>query len=268
MDAEDREPYGTADKGDSARWMTFAELGAARGISKASAIKLVRRHGWRRQRDNQGHVRALVPLTWAEREGDGEPDSPPDVSTDTGIAAGALAALETAVMTLREQLDAAHFRADGERQRADDLRAQIDEPNAEMTVMRAEADTARCAAEALAERERERTDDERQGREQERARADRAEAGITGERQRADTLRGRIDAMQAQIAEANAAAEQEHAQAQAAQDAAEALRRPTTPGRRGGLWRGSGGRGEASSRLCRRRPWDRPGGFALRAPSA
>jgi hypothetical protein len=42
--------------------MTFAELADARGISKSSAIKLVHRHGWRRQRDDQGHVRALVPL--------------------------------------------------------------------------------------------------------------------------------------------------------------------------------------------------------------
>ena len=88
MDTADREPDRTADGENAARWMTFAELGAVRGISKASAIKLVRRHGWRRQRDNQGHVRALVPLTWAEREGDGEPDRGRDSDAGHRTAGG------------------------------------------------------------------------------------------------------------------------------------------------------------------------------------
>jgi hypothetical protein len=52
----------TSDSTSDAHWMTFAELSEMRRISKASAIKLVRRHGWRRQRDNQGHVRALASI--------------------------------------------------------------------------------------------------------------------------------------------------------------------------------------------------------------
>ena len=52
----DSQPYD-----EPARSMTFAELAAARGISRATAITLVRRHGWRRQRDNQGHVIAQSP---------------------------------------------------------------------------------------------------------------------------------------------------------------------------------------------------------------
>jgi hypothetical protein len=86
MDATDKPPDSTAYKqpdstrdgttdNDEARWMSFVELAIARNISKASAIKLIRRHGWRRQRDNKGHVRALVPLPWAEG---GEPDNPRD----------------------------------------------------------------------------------------------------------------------------------------------------------------------------------------------
>lgn len=51
----DRRP----DSGDGARWMTFAELAKTLGVSKDSAVTLVRRHGWRRQRDNRGHVIAL-----------------------------------------------------------------------------------------------------------------------------------------------------------------------------------------------------------------
>src|SRR5690349_19397517 len=57
------EPYN-----NDARWMTFAELALIRGTSKRAAVTLVRRHGWRRQRNNEGHVIALVPLTWATPE--------------------------------------------------------------------------------------------------------------------------------------------------------------------------------------------------------
>jgi hypothetical protein len=75
--------------------MTFRELAEARGISKLSAVSLVRRHGWRRQRDNQGHVRALVPLAWASHEADNQHDNP----ADTGAYA---ASIELAISALRE----------------------------------------------------------------------------------------------------------------------------------------------------------------------
>jgi hypothetical protein len=52
--------------------MTFAELAEARGTSKRAAVVLVRRHGWRRQRNNAGHVIALVTPAWTEpTAGDG-----------------------------------------------------------------------------------------------------------------------------------------------------------------------------------------------------
>ena len=167
MDAGDREPDSTADGADGARWMSFAELGAARGISKASAIKLVRRHGWRRQRDNQGHVRALVPLTWAQddrdEEGDNIQDSTPDNPPDTGLMAGALAALETAVLSLTERAVSAERRADSALSLAEGTMAQLAEANARahraegsvsaiqtgLDVARAEARAARERAEAL-----------------------------------------------------------------------------------------------------------------------
>jgi hypothetical protein len=60
----------TEDTSPDARWMTFDELGQARGISRSSAIKLIRRHKWRRQKDNEGHVRALVPAAWAAGQED------------------------------------------------------------------------------------------------------------------------------------------------------------------------------------------------------
>src|SRR6185503_11616893 len=46
---------------DTSRWMTYDQLGAARSISRASAIRLVRRRKWQRQTDNQGRVTVLVP---------------------------------------------------------------------------------------------------------------------------------------------------------------------------------------------------------------
>jgi hypothetical protein len=52
--------------------MTFAELATARGITKKGAVTLIRRHGWRRQRDNQGHVIALVPPEWTTPDATGQ----------------------------------------------------------------------------------------------------------------------------------------------------------------------------------------------------
>jgi hypothetical protein len=50
--------------GDGTRRMTYAELAQAKGISVASARRLVRRHGWPRQVGNDGGiVRVLVPLS-------------------------------------------------------------------------------------------------------------------------------------------------------------------------------------------------------------
>jgi hypothetical protein len=140
---------------ESARWMTFAELAAARGISKDSAVSLIRRRGWRRQKDNQGHVRALVPLAWAEpaerhpdREGEDEGEDQGDAGDDRHLLAGAIAALEASVMSLTARAEAAEGRAEraekavaGERSRADALRERLDRANADAqaAAQRAEA---------------------------------------------------------------------------------------------------------------------------------
>jgi hypothetical protein len=129
--------------GDAAeRWVSFADLAEQRGISRAAASKLVRRHKWRRQTDNQGRVMILVPEAALDRPSVRPPPSDeegkavrPSVDTDMSrLAAGALAALEDAVAGLREQLDTANARAEraeadraDERLRVDNLRAQIDQ---------------------------------------------------------------------------------------------------------------------------------------------
>jgi hypothetical protein len=74
------------------RWMTKREIAAVRGISIASADRLVRRHGWRKQPGNDGRVRTYVPTDWAEPKpadppdirSDGRSDVPPDISRQEG----------------------------------------------------------------------------------------------------------------------------------------------------------------------------------------
>jgi hypothetical protein len=107
--------------------MTFAELEDNRGISKASAIKLVRRHGWRRQWDNKGNVLVLVPLPWAQATEAGEPDSTGDNLADNTLdRLQAISALEPVIScyasgksneraALREQIDVVKEEAERER---------------------------------------------------------------------------------------------------------------------------------------------------------
>jgi hypothetical protein len=157
-------------------WMTKAELARVRRISVASADRLIRRQGWRRQPGNDGRVRVLVPPSWASKSQsnptDTEPPDPTDrieYPTDTSSE---ISLLEATVAVLREQQD--HERAGWAEER---LRRIV-----VIDGLRTERDA-------------------------ERARADRAEQGREGERSRADALRDRIDAMQAQIATATAAGE-------------------------------------------------------------
>ena len=99
MNYQDRTGDRQADSIADGRWMTFAELSQSRGISKTSAMKLVSRHGWRRQKNNKGHVCALVPVAWVGVAADDtrEPNTAADMSR-------AIRAFDSAIATLREQL--------------------------------------------------------------------------------------------------------------------------------------------------------------------
>src|ERR1700744_52422 len=80
----------SADASGDGRWLTYDELAKVRGISRASAERLVLRNRWRRQRDNQRTVRILVPLDRlsadtsgvmsADKSDDASDDMSPDVS--------------------------------------------------------------------------------------------------------------------------------------------------------------------------------------------
>jgi hypothetical protein len=118
--------------GDGARRMTYAELAAVRGISAASAERLVRRRRWPRQAGNDGVVRVLVPLEEARdhrksADSDVTPDKAPDVRT-SALTSPLISApdvtpvirtLESAVETLREQLAKANEWSETERERAE-----------------------------------------------------------------------------------------------------------------------------------------------------
>ncbi|MEA2727140.1 MAG: hypothetical protein QOF70_1615 [Acetobacteraceae bacterium] len=97
MNNQDRTGDRQADSLADGRWMTFAELSQSRGISKTSAMKLVSQHGLRRQKNNKGQVRALVPVAWVRAEDTKEPNSAADMSR-------AIRAFDSAIATLREQL--------------------------------------------------------------------------------------------------------------------------------------------------------------------
>jgi hypothetical protein len=96
---------------DDGQWLSYVELAVHRGISRASAERLVRRKGWRRQSDNQGNVRVLVPV-----QADGRAGNPGDIVRQ--------------MASLQQSFDAAiaAFRTDLERERgrADRAEAQIE----------------------------------------------------------------------------------------------------------------------------------------------
>jgi hypothetical protein len=184
-------PSATADTASGERWISLRELADIRGVSQHSATRLVRRNGWRRQRDNRGHVLALVPIEALSRQSDmpsavaeGQPSAgPPDL-------AKYVAAYRTAIEAKDGEIAALH--------------AVIGAKDGELTASHARADAATARA-ATAE-----------------GRADRAELGWDEERAQVDALRGRLDATQAQLAAAEQAAVQARRQAQAAQDSADA----------------------------------------------
>jgi hypothetical protein len=221
-----REPYN-----DDARWMTFAELALIRGTSKRAAVTLIRRHGWRRQRNNEGHVIALVPLTWATpEEGNKEPhkDASEEAASEPhngAHAAGfetALTAIQAAhtneLSALRERVGAAEESRLATQALADRALAQLAEATsrADWAEKRAdEADADRRAAEA---------------------RADRAEQAVAGERSSADTLRDRLDVTQNELREAREVSDQARQHVREAEDAIKALRQADVERKARGRW--------------------------------
>ena len=125
-------------EGEDAQWVSYAQLAQARGISKESAIRLVRRERWRRCQGTgwSGTVRVLVPEAWLKpvvRE-DARPAKPADTPADlTRMAAG----WDQAIVLSRLRAEAAEARADRAEDRADKAGQRAD--RAEERADRAEA---------------------------------------------------------------------------------------------------------------------------------
>jgi hypothetical protein len=178
------------------KWMTFAEFGQARGISKASAARLVRSKRWRRQTDNQGHVRVLVP---------------PDAITSRAEGPRAyvnrlISVLEAAIATAGERAAAdagtiATLQAylASERARGDALADQVHA----LAVAESAADMAHAEAEEA------------------QVRAEVAEAGREAEEARADGLADRVRVLQSAFDGLQTEAEQIRTDAQTAEQRAE-----------------------------------------------
>jgi hypothetical protein len=135
--------------------VTYAELAAARGISKVSAERLVRRRKWRRQADNQGVIRIFVPSV-AMSEADVCPDIRPDVPHDIRPdMSAAISAFNDAVTALRERAE--HDRTDLERvrQQCAEADARADRAEAALTAEQAARAATTVRAE-IAERRRRR----------------------------------------------------------------------------------------------------------------
>jgi len=172
-------------------WMTYADLGRARGITAASAKRLAIRRHWRRHQGNDGTARVAVPVTEATRRETDAGDIPgEDASDDTGDVTpseSAFAAIRAAhageTAALRERADAAE-RARGEAQAlADQAIAQVADLSSRIEKAIAIADRATSlAADA-------------------NARAERAEAAIAGERKRADEARATTERAQEDLAD-------------------------------------------------------------------
>jgi len=173
----------TQDKQDG-RWLTYAELAAIRGIGRASAVKLVQRERWRRSsgNDRARTVRVLVPPDWLApaKERPASSDAPAMSGEYSGMLAGALAALESAVFSLTARAEGAEQGRGAALALAERTLAQLAEVSARaeraedateaqrrrVTVLQHDLDTAN--AEAAAARERaealQREDDARKAR--------------------------------------------------------------------------------------------------------
>ena len=154
---------GAADDDEDSRWMSYAELAEARRITLSSAIRLVVRRGWRRQMDNQGTMRALVPPKWSE-------PAPGKDFDPGGHLRQTIEELEASVAVLRQRAETAERTAETERDRAqraevarraeysradflrdriDALRADLAEVTYAMEIARREAVEMAQASEAL-----------------------------------------------------------------------------------------------------------------------
>lgn len=133
------------DVGDDFRWLSYTELGQARGISTASAIRLAFRCKWRRQDGNDGTVRVAVPVDEARPSTEVADSDADGVGRDIGEVVGLL---ETAATMLRERGEAADGMLAALHANAEEALARAEAATATERQARRQAEIARTGAEA------------------------------------------------------------------------------------------------------------------------
>ncbi len=133
------------DVGDDVRWLSYGELGQVRGISTASAIRLVFRRKWRRQDSNDGTVRVAVPVDEANPQGEVADNDGDGVGRDIGQVVGLL---ETAAAMLRERGEEADVMVAALHATAEEALARAEAETTTEREARRQAEGARAAAEA------------------------------------------------------------------------------------------------------------------------
>ena len=144
-------------------WLTYAQAGGRLGVSAEAVRAVAKRRRWPRRRSNtdpHGAVEVEVPddarITPKPAARPVTDRSPPG---RLDLAAGALAALETAVMSLTARAEraeaaslatearalAAEVALTGERTRSDDLRTRLDALTARLAEAQAAAEALRAA---------------------------------------------------------------------------------------------------------------------------
>jgi hypothetical protein len=113
------------DTSGEGKWLTYDEIAQLRGIGRESAIKLVHRTKWRRQKGNDGSARILVPQDWLnpstrKRSSDNSSGHSPEFSR-------AIKAFEGGLAAFREQLEAERQRAEKAEEGRDVLREELDQ---------------------------------------------------------------------------------------------------------------------------------------------
>jgi hypothetical protein len=241
----------SADTSYDGRWLTYQELANIRHISKTSAIRLVMRHRWRRQRDNQGGVRILVPSDMLASDRSSH-DAPDDASSDTSPAFEiALTAIEAAhaaeVAALRVQVDTSEQARIGMQAIADQALAQLanvsTRSDAEITTLRDAVEGLRGTVSrtedraAHAEQRAREAEAQIAGAEAEAAaKVERAEAAIASERGRADRAEDRADGLRRRVDELEVNLDAARVEARQATEAVTALTRDEVARKARGRW--------------------------------
>jgi hypothetical protein len=143
-----------ADTGADTVWLTYAELGRARGTNPAAAKRLAMRRRWRRQAGNDGTTRVSVPVSEAQHwKGDTSvhtsANTSVDTSNDTGVITSVIKVLQDAVASLTDRASAAEKRADQADIRANEAESRVHQAERALVEVEIRADRAESAKERL-----------------------------------------------------------------------------------------------------------------------